>query len=286
MPCYHPLPAWYAQRLNESGKRGITFKMDEGFQDKPIEVPCGTCIGCRLMYAQRWAMRCVHESKCWSENHFATLTYDVLPEGGTLVPEHFVLFMKRLRKHFGEGIRFFQVGEYGSQLSRPHHHALFFNLALADRRRVGSAYHSQVLEDLWGHGFVSLGEVNYETAGYCARYSLKKVRGERAVSWYGGRVPEYCTMSRRPGIGRVWADRFLREWYSSDSCIIGGKPAKPPRYYDDLCKELYPDVFAEVKRKRLEAAIACPDNTGRRLIAREGVKEGAVSTLTRSFEGD
>ena len=56
MPCYHPLPGWLAKHVNESGKRGIVFDVSAGFKDKPVEVPCGKCLGCRLERSRQWAV--------------------------------------------------------------------------------------------------------------------------------------------------------------------------------------------------------------------------------------
>lgn len=291
MPCYHPLPGWLSVERGASGKRGVVFKAALGFKDRPVQVPCGRCIGCRLERARQWALRCVHEASCFERNCFVTLTYDDahLPQGETLVPEHFVLFMKRLRKAHGAGIRFFQCGEYGEKLGRPHHHALLFNHAFDDMRlHSGSGdsrlYVSAELERLWPYGFSSIGEVSFESAGYVARYALKKVTGPEAAMWYGQKVPEYLTMSRRPGIGRFWLDKYRREVYPSDSVVINGHPCKPPRYYDDVVAKLSPDTLVRIKRRRLAKGINDPNSVGKRLLVREVVKEAAVKFLSRSME--
>ena len=290
MPCYHPLPAWYSRTVNPSGKRGITFSMNDGFKDKPLEVPCGTCIGCKLERARQWSVRCMHEVKLWPDSCFVTLTYDdsSLPTNYSLVPERFVLFMKRLRKAKGPGVRFFHCGEYGDVTDRPHHHALLFNCAFPDRvfHSGGSdgsprLYTSERLDSLWGYGHCTIGEANFESAGYIARYTLKKVVGSGADLYYNGRVPEYLTMSRRPGIGSAWAKLHRSDWYPSDSVVVNGVKTRPPRYYDGICEKLSPSVLRRVKaRRRIEAA-EDPDSTGSRLIVREAVKRSAVSTLSR-----
>lgn len=294
MPCYHPLPAWVGSDLTENGKYRIVFRPASGVnENRKMEVPCGTCIGCRLDFAYNWSVRCVHESKCWPENHFVTLTYKDMPEGGSLVCEHAQLFMKRLRESqerlFGvKPVRFMLSGEYGSRLARPHYHAVLFNCHIPDRVYFkdsddgGKLYTSRYLEGVWGYGFVSVGAVTAQSAGYVARYAVAKA--VKSDAWYEGRAKEFLRMSRRPGLGRIWAEKFLTEWMRSDSVIVDGRERKPPRFYDDMCRKLYPEVYAEVKRKRVQAAVASPDNAGRRLIARECVKASAVSMLTRPLE--
>lgn len=239
MPCYHPIPAWFGKVRNALGKRPIVFNPGNGYVDKPLQVPCGRCIGCQLERSRQWAMRCMHEAKLYDENCFVTLTYEKLPPGGSLVPKHMVDFLKRLRFHYGNrAIRYIQCGEYGEMLSRPHHHAILFNLDFPDKRAHGGdgdckTYVSESLDKLWSHGYCVIGSATFESAGYIARYALKKVVGQRAASWYNGRVPEYMTMSRRPGIGFGHVVRHGRDIYPSDECVVRGVACRPPRYYDD-----------------------------------------------------
>ena len=303
MPCYHPIPAWYARRRNESGKRSIVFNVAEGFKDRPVQVPCGRCLGCRLEYARQWAMRCMHESKMHDVSIFATLTYrdDRLPAGGSLNPRDFVLFMKRLR-HVVPGVRFFQCGEYGERLSRPHHHALLFGCFFDDRRvykeRDGvPLYTSKTLDDLWGNGQCSFGAVTFESASYVARYTMKKVG---SVSDYGSRVREYCTMSRRPGIGAGFLDKYRSDVYPSDSVVVRGVESRPPKYYDMRLENVAPSVAFRVKAKRRRKALEELNRVGveseyrdavagelvhyNKLKVSEIVKESTVKLLVREYE--
>lgn len=290
MPCYHPIPGWYAKHRNETGKRSIVFRLDDGFKDRPVEVPCGSCIGCQLERARQWAVRCSHEASLHEANRFVTLTYrpECVPPGGSLRPEDFVLFMKRLRFRLGPGIRFFQCGEYGERLGRPHHHALLFNCSFPDEvlMRGGERplWTSALLDELWGHGFCSIGTVTFESAGYVARYAMKKVKGHDAVAHYQGRVPEYLTMSRRPGIGRGWIDKFASDVFPSGELVVRGAVSRPPRYYEDVSEKVMPAAVRVAKRKRAEAGRDDPHNSGRRLVAREEVKQASVTFLSRDLE--
>lgn len=289
MPCYHPLSAWYAQERSEkTGKRPITFRFSEGYKDRPVSVPCGTCLGCRLERAREWAVRCMHEASLHEENSFVTLTYDDahLPPGRSLRPDDFVRFMKRLR-HVRPGVRFFQCGEYGDRFGRPHHHAVLFNCGFSDLefyRSQGDVklYTSMELAKLWPYGFSTVGDVTFESAGYVARYTLKKVGGSSKP--VPGRMEEYLTMSRRPGIGRGWIDRFISDVYPSDELVVNGHVTKPPRYYDDQAAKAMPGSFKEVKMQRRLGAAGDPDASGRRLVVREAVKEAATKALLRDLE--
>lgn len=287
MPCYHPLPCWYSGKRNENGKRSIVFGHGAGTHGK-LSVPCGTCVGCKLEKARQWSVRCMHEASLYDVNCFVTLTYRELPPGGSLVPKHFVDFMKRLRFHYGE-VRFFQCGEYGEALSRPHHHALFFGLDFPDKRAHGGSgenqtYISESLDSMWSHGNCVIGSATFESAGYIARYALKKVVGEKAGDWYQGRVPEYLTMSRRPGIGAGFVKQYKSGIYRDDSVIVRGAECKPPRYYDNVMEKLSPSVMKRVKARRRAAAEDSEDNSGKRLLVREEVKRGAIANLSRKLE--
>lgn len=298
MPCYHPLPAWWSKRKNESGKRGITFRAADGFKDRPLEVPCGRCLGCRLEYSRQWAVRCMHEAKMHESSVFVTLTYDNehLPVDAkgveTLRPRDYVLFMKRLRLTHA-GVRFFQCGEYGDRLKRPHHHALLFNCWFSDRRYLKSRdgvelFTSAELDRLWGNGQCTFGAVSFESASYVARYTMKKVYGDE--SWYAGRVREYCTMSRRPGIGSGFVLKFRSDVYPSDQVVVRGVPCRPPRFYDVALESAVPSVHAAVKRARRVRALEEVRKQGgelefaKRLKVREFVKEASVKLLAREVE--
>lgn len=293
MPCNSPLAAWRAKSPNDNGRLPVVFQFQLADSSQPVEIPCGRCAGCRLERARSWAIRMVHESKLYRHNHFLTLTYDnaslpfTVQGRPTLQPEHFTLFMKRLRKHFevkenggdargasprappgspsetrGNGIRYYQCGEYGETTRRPHHHAIVFNLPLTDLKRISTRtrnahalYTSETIERIWGHGIVAIGAVTFETAAYVAAYVTKKITGPSAEGHYQGRTPEYATMSRRPGIGAGFLTKFLTDVYPSDEVIIRGKPMRPPKYYDRRLELMDSDAWYEVRDARATAEV-------------------------------
>lgn len=284
MPCYHPLPGWYGKTRGSSGKRPVVFQFQEGLKDRPVSVPCGRCTGCLLEKARVWATRCAHEAQLYAENAFVTLTYDDahLPPGGSLRPRDMVTFLKRLRKHFGPGVRFFQCGEYGDQFSRPHHHALLFNLHFPDLRKLhggSDLYESRLLEQLWGHGLCTVGDVTFESAGYVARYTLKKIGQATPAAL----VPPYLTMSRRPGIGAGYVQKFGSQVARHDFIIANGHKSGVPRFYRDKLWKSHPEQSLAARDKRRGRAAGDPNSTGSRLITREEVKKASLASLTRSL---
>lgn len=292
MTCYKPLLAWRdTYNLGKNGKPSLTFKGRSGLE--PIKIPCGQCLGCRLERSRQWATRCIHEASLWSDNCFLTLTFDDahLAPDGSLKPKIFVDFMKRLRKKYGDGIRFFHCGEYGELYNRPHHHAIIFNFDFPDKelwsvRNGNNLYRSRSLESLWPFGFCSIGAVTFDSAAYVARYILKKVTGDSALAHYSGRLPEYVTMSRRPGIARDWFLKYKDNIYDNDKVYVKpGLVVKPPRYYDKIYDEINPVRMEEVKAKRIEIAKSIsPILDYQRLNVRNHVKALKLKELKRVLE--
>lgn len=270
MPCFCPLDAYYGERT-ATGKRAIVFKINGSHSGVKLKIPCGQCVGCRLERSRQWAMRCLHENKLHEVSCFLTLTYDDdhLPEGGTLVKRDLQLFMKRLRKAKGK-VRFYACGEYGDRTRRPHYHVLLFGCHFADKRKIRETkagytlYYSKELEKLWPYGQNTIGDVTFESAAYCARYVMKKVTGERAEAHYEymdsdgvvrSRVPEFTVMSRRPGIGSGWFDKYGNHAYEWDSVVINGREVRPPRYYDGRYEVVDGPRMAMLKCKRRRQAM-------------------------------
>lgn len=300
MPCYSPLTAYYSRDVNpDTGKRGVTFHRNASFSGIPMKLPCGQCVGCRLERSRQWAVRCVHEKQMHASNVFVTLTYDDknLPPGGSLVKRDLQLFMKRLRKKRGEGVRFYACGEYGENTFRPHYHAILFNCDFPDKKFFKRAdcgdnvYTSAELLSLWPAGHNVIGSVNFDTAAYVARYIMKKVTGDPAQEYYErydvrtGEIfnlqPEFTNMSRRPGIGSAWFDKFGPHAYNFDSVIINGLEVRPPRFYDTRFEVLDAERLAELKLVRRRKAINLVDSTPERRRVRETVAKAKLALKGR-----
>jgi len=301
MPCYYPITAWYSIETNpETGKRPLTWSASKACVDLPqVQVACGQCIGCRLERSRQWAIRCVHEAQLHSENSFITLTFDDehLNKSGTLVKADFQKFMKRLRKKTGKKIRYFHCGEYGDKFKRPHHHACLFGYDFPDKklwqvRDEVRLYRSAELESLWTDpksgqalGYCTIGDVTFESAAYVARYCTKKINGKRAVAHYGGREPEYVTMSRRPGIGKDWFKKFKDDVYPQDYMVIrGGKKCRPAKYYDRNYELTDPQQYAKIKNQRQRKAIDNPENNYLRRKVKAELAHNRAAQLKRGYE--
>lgn len=243
MACYRPMYAWRARERSPSGKRAVVFSSHGAYSDMQLEIPCGQCIGCRIDRARSWALRIVHESKMHDENCFVTLTYapEHVPPG--LVVRDLQLFFKRLRNESGRKFRYFAVGEYGEKLSRPHYHCLLFGFDFPDKKFWKGKgeyrqYRSAMLEKAWPLGHALSGSLTPASAQYCAKYSVKKVRGSLAEAHYGTKTPEFAVMSRRPGIGAAWFDKYHASVFPRDFVVVpGGRKVAVPRYYLDRLRD-------------------------------------------------
>lgn len=249
-------------------------------------------------------MRISHEAQLHDSNVFVTLTYDDehLPSSGSLSLRDCQLFMKRLRKAFGQ-LRFFLCGEYGESTWRPHYHAIVFGLALADLRAHKKSasgaqlYTSETLTKLWGLGHVYLGMVTFESARYVARYATKKITGAKAGKHYEkvdkhGEIhqlkPEFAVMSRRPGVGAGWIDKYHADVYPCDFVVASGKiRGKPPRYYDKRHGEREPAMVEALKSERKDYALQPrqeANSTKARLAVRAEVTRSRLALYKRDID--
>lgn len=214
----------------------------------------------------------MHEKMMHDDNIFLTLTYDAahLPTDGTLVRRHLQLFMKRLRKKKGRGVRFYACGEYGETTRRPHYHLLLFNCDFGDKKfyklakRGERLYTSETVRSLWPYGFNVLGDVSFDSAAYVARYIMKKVTGPLAEDFYSWTdadgvlhsvEPEFTVMSRRPGIGLLWFEKYGEHAYKFDSVVMNGREIRPARYYDTKFELIDGDMLMQLKEKRRKKAL-------------------------------
>lgn len=248
-------------------------------------------------------------------------------EEGSVCKRDFQLFMKALRTRFkgyepvGDSnhhpIRYFQCGEYGHKLQRPHHHALLFNFNFPDRYLWKSCdllssakkgtqsynlYRSPILESLWPHGFSTIGEVNWHSAAYVARYATKKITGdEAAVHYLSGHPdietgecfylePEYVSMSKEPGIGGYWFQKYGKQQYEKNYITHRGREFAIPKYYDKLMARTDPELVKASKLERRQRACERQPKEIKERIkrnqAKETILEQRFKKLMRSLEND
>ena len=124
---------------------------------------------------------------------------------------------------------------------------------------------------------------------------MKKITGKNSENHYKAldidtgeildRKPEYCTMSRSPGIAHWWYEKYKDDVYPSDVVVVNGTKVKPPRYYDNKLRDYDPVAFDEIKLERFENAIKHVDNnTYDRLKVREHIQNVRLKQLPRNVD--
>ena len=154
-------------------------------------------------------------------------------------------------------------------------------------------YRSETLRELWPAGDHELGSVTFKSAGYVARYCLKKMTGELADDHYyrvspvdgqSYRVsPEFCTMSLKPGLGAAWFTKFKTDAFPSDFLVVEGRKMRPPTFY---LKRLAEAERVAIERKRKRHAVQPgqkANSTPARLRVREEVHARRLKMLLRKL---
>ena len=223
MPCYHPIDCWiHSKEKTENGAKKLVFYYNPEYCNSitpDLQVACGRCVGCRLGKSREWAVRCMHEASLHWDNCWLTLTLNdeykntrenpySLQKGNQ---SEITRFLKRLRKKYGSGIRYFYCAEYGETCffcnksesfcscgnyypwrGRPHYHVCLFNHDFDDKRLYKMInglphYTSESLDNLWtdpetglNMGYATVTDLTADSAAYTARYSLKKITGDMA----------------------------------------------------------------------------------------------------------
>lgn len=183
----------------------------------------------------------------------------------------------------------------------------------------GFIYQSDLLDIIWGKGFATVAPVTPGTANYTAQYCTKKVKGykkrevedrycpalslERGQPVYAqlshyqwldeqtGEIydlePEFSLMSRMPGIGRSWLDKYQAST-DKDFLTNNGDTYPIPTYYDKVRAAQDPE-FMEIilakRRKAHEKLRQQGEHTQRRLDDKNFIREKRAN-LTKKRDID
>ncbi|AZL82975.1 replication initiator protein [Apis mellifera associated microvirus 10] len=265
MACNRSVKAYYSKTVNEgTGKRSLVFNQRDRYLGTDpdyagsLEIPCGKCLGCKADQSLMWSIRAYHESTLHDQNCFITLTYDNdhLPKDGKINKRDLQLFFKRLRKQidnrlFPTKIRYIACGEYGAMIRRPHYHAIIFGLDFLEGAVDISSelYTNSQLVDAWDNGHVSIAPVNMASICYVCGYVNKKIDDPDTFS----------LMSRRPGIGHNWLDRYADSVARTGVVTIEGKAYQVPKRYLEWSGEKLDGIkqaqkdFAREKSKKIDS---------------------------------
>lgn len=251
-----------------------------GVRDKvtglTISVPCGKCHECTKRKISEWSFRLMQEEKTATSAYFVTLTYGTkyvpISRAGylTLNKKHLQNFFKRLRFNTGNtNIKYYAVGEYGTENWRPHYHAIIFNLESEFNVTDAWVTDKRTTEKPEAIGECHFGTVTGASIGYCLKYIAK--RGRIPVHRNDDRLPEFALQSKR--LGSSYINEASRQWHHDDLVnrmhivLEGGKKASMPRYFKD-------QIYTKADREEI-AAVQAPK-----------IEERMQKTINEKYGGD
>lgn len=191
------------------------------------QVPCGDCPECINLKSSGWALRVSEELKHAHNAYFLTFTYDetTVPmvdfETGefrrgkqdsklfrsTLLKSDLQNTFKRYRRRFDRKygkipnklqLKYYAVGEYGSQTQRPHYHAIVFNIDLDLMLRSWNDTKQKKL-----NGNIDVGTVQPQSIRYVTNYIISK-----GYYKYQQKESPFAIMSK--GLGKKYVERMKK----------------------------------------------------------------------------
>lgn len=300
MTCFKPLKCFKSAEVNPSGKRSLVFNPLKALNSAlPLHISCGLCVGCRLARTNAWSVRLQHETLFHDSSCAVTLTFrdDNYPLDGSFTKAMAQKFMERLRnsqKAEGLGkVRFYLSTEYAPITGRAHAHAIVYGEDFSQDRMFYKMaknktplWKSERLHEIWPHGDCVIGTVTMGTCKYVAGYIIGKKIGPPADEHYtrphpltGELVkvePEFSLMSRRPGIGAAYVEKYGDQLVGGDDFVVIDDQKLPvPSYYSRRIERKAASVAERIRRKRKLAAAqpkAKAERTPERLAVREEVR--------------
>lgn len=230
-----------------------------------ITVPCNKCNLCLQARRNDWAFRLYQELRTAISASFLTLTYEdeYVPISNdyklTLKKSDLHNFHKAIRqsqtrtllkikrqekmnseryKHLKKKwkIRYYSVGEYGTETQRPHYHSIMFNIHPLTLQKLA--------EKIWTKGHIKNGSVGFQSIAYCTKYLIDRAEDNQ------GREKPFTLMSRKPGLGENYMNS-KKYWHKQIGdnlddyryyVIYQGQKQRMPRYYKDK-------IFSKIERK-------------------------------------
>lgn len=219
-------------------------------------------------------------------------------------------------------IRYIQCGEYGTNTARPHHHAIIFGYDFPDQTFIGKTpkghdkFNSEILDKLWGHGHCTVQTADIGAATYIAKYITKKLYGTKDLDGFyycGGSNntdytktdketgeihiihKEYMTMSRMPGIGHEFFQKFTGDMFPKGTIHLRDSKNEVssfvvPRYFYNKLAEQNPDLYIksmDILRKRAidNEERSTAESTPQRRKTKAYILKKAQVEKSRPYEG-
>ena len=214
------------EQITQKLKTPIWSIYEQKFIERVI-LPCGKCAACINRRIQEWTFRLDNERINSAVTYFVTLTYNnyhvPINRYGKmeLQKEHVQQFLKKLRydhdndpeygifeDHYfkcnlrNEKIKYYAVGEYGTERKRPHYHLVMYNTG------------KKSIEDNWEYGEVDIQiPKSSQAIGYVIKYLHKRIYNITPKNV----KPEFSLMSKGIGLGYV---EKMKTWHKKNLDIL------------------------------------------------------------------
>lgn len=214
-----------------------------------ILVPCGKCINCIQRKRAEWSFRILQELKISSKSTFLTLTYneESIPKNNQLEKKILQDYFKRVRITEPD-LKYYAVGEYGTQTLRPHYHAIVFG---CDNNTLINQWHNTKSTNKDALGFVTCDTVTEASIHYVTGYIVSKYgkidekTGKALNTWSDKDIAPFALMSK--GLGKIYLKHnthFHKSNFTTETIKEGGQKQLIPRYYRDK-------IFSDTEKKIL-----------------------------------
>jgi len=214
------------EQISQKLKTPIWSKYDQRFVEHVL-LPCGKCAACINRKIMEWTFRLDNERINSAVTYFVTLTYDTahvpINKYGKmeLRKSDVQKFLKKLRydhdndpdyggfeNHYfktdirKEKIKYYAVGEYGTQRKRPHYHLVMYNASKIS------------IQENWELGEVDIQVPRSSQAiGYVIKYLSKRIYNETPRNI----TPEFSIMSKGIGLGYV---EKMKKWHKNNLDVL------------------------------------------------------------------
>lgn len=215
-------------------------------------VPCGKCVDCLRRRQHGWSFRLYHQQLVSDTACFMTLTYGEnycnktgeyvfgedapISDNGfqTLDRKDLTDFLHRLRKYQrrklnnNETIKYYAVGEYGTDNLRPHYHIIMYNL---DPHLVARSH--LLAKKIWKKGSVDIASCTPSSINYVVGYVMQG--SHQKMHRNDDRTPQFSQQSK--GLGQTYlTDAIIDYHYDRMDASVqhpDGFRISLPRYYKD-----------------------------------------------------
>ena len=235
--------------------RRLPNKGAKGVEDAYIQVSCGKCYACLANRRRSWLFRLENENLNCLFTLFLTLTYndDCIPKDHKLCKPHLQKFFKRLAHY--EDIKYYAIGEYGTDTFRPHYHAVVFFYSVNDMRNLLEYY--TLCCNLWPYGFVAPCRITYRRINYVLHYHTRPKEPMKGLKtfviqskglglWFlDDKMIDYLVNTKSTTIKDYNGNTYVIPRYYRKKLVDMGFDIDPVRdyIYDDSTKERIEKVF-------------------------------------------